>query len=159
MSDEDKPSFSELDRRRRERKRDGGGERRPRGAKAQRRSRASSAAYRRRVEERLFGKKGDRARLRLEQRLREAHGTPNLQRTYREYVREAGVPEDVGLLGLLFDLDDERDLLQVAEAIEGQLGSLQPDQRSLLRSQLRNLEMSNDSDAVADAAADLLSQL
>ena len=159
MSDEDKPSFSELDRRRSERRRDGGGERRPRGAKAQRRSRAASASYRRRVEERLFGKKGDRVRLRLEQRLREAHGTPNLQRTYREYVREAGVPEDVGLLGLLLDLGDERDLLQVAEAIEGRIGSLQPDQRSLLRSRLRNLEMSTDSDAVADAAADLLSQL
>lgn len=158
MSDEDKPSFSEIDRRRREKKRSGG-ERRPRGGKAQRRSRSASASYRRRVEERLFGKKGDRARLRLERRLRDAHGTPNFQRTYREYVREAGVPDDAGLLGLLLDLSDERDLLQVAGAIEHKVSSLGPDQRSLLRSRLRNLEMSTESDAVADAAAGLLEQL
>ena len=161
MSDDDqKPSFSELDRKRRERKRNGGGgDRRPRGAKSQRRSRAASASYRRRVEERLFGKKGDRARLRLEQRLRDAHGTANLQRTYREYVREAGVPEDLSLLGMLLDLGDERDLLQITDAIESQLDGIHPDQRSLLRSRLRNLEMATPSDAVADAAADLLTQL
>ncbi len=161
MNDDDqKPSFSELDRKRRERKRNGGGgERRPRNAKAQRRSRAASATYRRRVEERLFGKKGDRARLRLEQRLRDAHGTPNFQRSFREYVREAGVPEDVSLLGMLLDLGDERDLLQVTEAIENRIDAILPDQRSLLRSRLRNLEMSTSSDAVADAATDLLSQL
>ncbi len=159
MNDEDKPSFSELDRRRRERKRSGGGERRPRGAKAQKRSRGASAAYRRRVEEKLFGKKGDRVRLRLEQRLREAHGTPNLQRSYREYVKEAGVPEDLGLLGLLLDLGNERDLLQVTGAIESQIDSVHPEQRSLLRSRLRNLEMSTSSDAVADAATGLLDQL
>ncbi len=161
MNDDDqKPSFSELDRRRREGKRNGGGgERRPRNASAQRRSRAASASYRRRLEERLFGKKGDRARLRLEQRLRDAHGTPNLQRSYREYVREAGVPQDLSLLGMLLDLGNERDLLQITEAIERQLDAIPPEQRSLLRSRLRNLEMSTSSDAVADAATDLLSQL
>ncbi len=159
VSDDEKPSFSELDRKRRERKRNGGGQQRPRGGKAQKRSRAASAAYRRRVEEKLFGKKGDRARLRLAQRLREAHGTANLQRAYREYVREAGVPEDFGLLALLLDLGDERDLRQVTEAICSRIDSLQPEQRSLLRSRLRNLEMSTPSDAIADAAADLLAQL
>ncbi len=161
MNDDDqKPTFSDLDRKRRERKRNGGGgERRPRNAKAQRRSRAASASYRRKVEERLFGKKGDRARLRLEQRMRDAHGTPNLQRSYREYVREAGVPDDLSLLGLLLDLGDERDLLQITEAIESRLDAIQPEQRSLLRSRLRNLEMSTSSDLVADAATDLLSQL
>jgi hypothetical protein len=97
--------------------------------------------------------------LRLEQRLRDAHGTANLQRTYREYVREAGVPEDLSLLGMLLDLGDERDLLQITDAIESQLDGIHPDQRSLLRSRLRNLEMATPSDAVADAAADLLTQL
>ena len=161
MSDGNKPTFSELDRRRRGKRRGGnnGAERRPKGEKAQRRSRAVSAAYRRKVEERLFGKKSDRARIRLEERLRQSHGTQAFHRTFREYVKAVGMPEDVGLLGMLLDLSDERDVLRVVEGIEGQLERISPEQRSLVRSRLRNLEMSTEFDAVADAATDLLEQL
>lgn len=162
MSEGDKPSFSEMDRRRRDKRRNGGnggnGERRPRGEKSQRRARAASAAYRRKVEERLFGKKADRTRLRLEERLRAAHGTPSFHRTYREYVKAVGMPADVGLLGMLLDLGEEREVLKVVEGIEGVLDTISPEQRSLVRSRLRNLEMSTESDLVADAAADLLTQ-
>ena len=69
------------------------------------------------------------------------------------------MPEDLSLLGLLLDLGDERDLLQITEAIESHLDGIQPEHRSLLRSRLRNLEMATSSDLVADAATDLLSQL
>ncbi len=178
LSDRDKPTFREPNRRKRERNgrgsgngrsggngrgggnsRGGGNGGRPRGEKAQRRARSASAACRRKVEERLFGKKGDRTRLRLEERLRAAHGTPNFHRTYREYVKVVGMPEDVGLLGLLLDLEEEREVLKVVEGIEGVVEGMSHEQRSLVRSRLRNLEMSTPSDAVADAAADLLENL
>lgn len=158
MSDRDKISFSELDRLRRER-RSGGGDRRPRSEEAERRSRAGVAIYKRKAAEQLFGRGADAARLRLEERLRESHGSPAFLSTYREYQRAYGFPRDPGLLVVLLDLDDEREVLKVLGAIEAVVKEAAPEHRTLLRSRLRNLEMSASSDAVADAAARLGSQL
>ena len=155
VSERDKISFSELDKKRREKKR-GSDERRPRGEKAQQRSRAASLRYRQRIDEKLFGKREDAARLRLEERLRDTHGTQLFSRTFREYVKGYGMPEDVPLLLTLLDLDEERDLLRVLQALDGIVDSVQPEHRNLLRSRLRNLEMSTSSDALADAAGELL---
>jgi hypothetical protein len=66
--------------------------------------------YKQKVEERLFGKGADAGRLRLEERLRQAHGSPSFRSTYKEYVRNHGQPQDLALLVLLLDLDDEREL-------------------------------------------------
>jgi hypothetical protein len=158
MSDGDKISFSELDKRRREKK-SGNGQRGPRGERAQRRSRAATAAYKRRVEEHLFGRSGDAPRMRLEQRLRESHDTPNFLRIYREYVKGYGMPERFPVLLLLLDLEDEREVLRVVEALGIAASDAAPEQKNLLRSRLRNLEMSASSDALADAAKDLLARL
>jgi hypothetical protein len=158
VSDREKVSFSELDKMRREKRR-GNRERRPRGEKAEQRSRAAVAAYKRKVEERLFGRGVDAARMRLEDRLREAHGSPAFRSAYKEYVRTYGVPRDVGLLVLLIDLDDEREVLRVLDAIGEGVDDASLAQRNLLRSRLRNLEMSASSDALADAAADLVSRI
>jgi hypothetical protein len=125
----------------------------------QQRARHQAARYRRKVEERLFGKKADRGRLRLEERLREADGQDNLLRSFREYVKSYGMPADVGLLLRLLDLENERDVLQVTDEIDRVADGLSPEQKSLLRSRLRNLEMSTASDSVADAAATLLERL
>jgi len=125
----------------------------------QQRARHQAARYRRKVEERLFGKKADRGRLRLEERLREADGQDNLLRSFREYVKAFGMPADVGLLVRLLDLETERDVLQVTDEIDRVADALSPEQKSLLRSRLRNLEMSTSSDSVADAAATLLERL
>jgi len=127
--------------------------------KNQRRSRWASEAYERRVDERLFGRKGDAARQRLEDRLRESQGSPAFLRTYREYVRDYGMPEDMQLLLLLLDLEDEREGLKVMEALEARVVSVPPEQKNLLRGRLRNLEMSTSFDALADAATSLLSRL
>lgn len=159
MSERGKTSFSELDRRRREKKKMNGGERRPRGEQAQGRARAAAARYRQRIDEKLFGKKGDAARLRLEQRLRDAQGSPDYSRTFREYVKGYGMPEDMGLLMTLLDLEAEQDVLRVLKALDSAAGSAPLEQRHLLRSRLRNLEMSTSSDALADAAADMLTRL
>lgn len=125
----------------------------------QQRARHQAARYRRKVEERLFGKKADRGRLRLEERLREADGQDNLLRSFREYVKAFGMPADVGLLLRLLDLETERDVLQVTDEIDRVADALSPEQKSLLRSRLRNLEMSTQSDSVADAAATLIERL
>ncbi|MFQ5697201.1 MAG: hypothetical protein ACE5IL_02825 [Myxococcota bacterium] len=121
-----------------------------------RRSRYGSGAYKRRVEERLLGRGEHAARLRLEERLRAAHRTSNFQRLYREYLRAFGMPEGIDLLMLLLDLDNDREKLKVLERLAATLEGAAQEQRSLLRSRLRNLEMTTDSDAVADAASELL---
>jgi len=135
--------------RRRGRRRNGSGQR----------SRASAAMFRRKVEEKLFGKKGDRARLRLIDRLREAHGTPNFERTYREYLKGYGLPAELPLLMMLLDLDQAQDVVKVLGGIEAGLGEISLDEKTLLRTRLRNLEMSTEHDLVADATAQLLSRL
>jgi hypothetical protein len=158
MSDREKISFSELDKRRRAGK-NGGPASEPRNDKGRRRNRATAAAYKRRVEEQLFGRSADAPRQRLEERLRKSHETPNFLRTYREYVKGFGMPAGLPTLLLLLDLDDEREVLRVLETLGQKLGEATPEQRSLVRSRLRNLEMSTQSDNLANAAGELLARL
>ena len=132
-----------------------GGRRRGRG----RNSRWGSEANKRRIDERLFGKKGDAARYRLEERLRAAHGSENFLRTYKEYVKGYGMPVDIPLLLLLLDLKDEGEVLKVLAAIDETAQEAAQEQRSLVRSRLKNLEISTQSDSLADAAVDLLGRL
>ena len=132
-----------------------GGRRRSRG----RNSRWGSEANKRRIDERLFGKKGDAARFRLEERLRAAHGSENFLRTYKEYVKGYGMPDGIPLLLLLLDLTDEREVLKVLAALDDSAQEAAQDQRSLVRSRLKNLEMSTPSDSLADAAAVLIDRL
>lgn len=122
-------------------------------------SKGSAAMFRRKVEEKLFGKKGDRARLRLIDRLRESHGTPNFERTFREYLKGYGLPDDLAILMMLLDLEQAQDVVQVLGGIEAGLGDISIDEKTLLRTRLRNLEMSTEHDLVADATAQLLSRL
>jgi len=157
VSERDKTPTGELGRRQREQRRGGGGN--GQHDARQQRARHQAARYRRKVEERLFGKKADRGRLRLEERLREADGPENLLRSFREYVKAYGMPADVGLLVRLLDLEPERDVLQVTDEIDRLAPSLSAEQKSLLRSRLRNLEMATSSDTVADAAAGLIERL
>ena len=169
MSDRDREKipFSELDKRQRERKASGGGGGGNgggggggrRNGRSGRRERWASETYKRRVDEQLFGNRRDAARLRMQERLRASQGSPAFLRTYREYVRDYGMPDDLQTLMLLLDLDDERESLKVMQAIEATVVSVTPEQKSLLRGRLRNLEMSASSDALADAAVDLLGRL
>jgi hypothetical protein len=69
------------------------------------------------------------------------------------------MPADIGLLLRLLDLETERDVLQVTDEIDRVADGLAADQKSLLRSRLRNLEMSTSSDSIANAAATLLQRL
>ena len=132
-----------------------GGRRRGRG----RNSRWGSEASKRRIDERLFGKKGDAARYRLEERLRTAHGSENFLRTYKEYVKAYGMPVDIPLLLLLLDLKDEGEVLKVLAAIDETAREAAQEHRNLVRGRLKNLEISTQSDSLAEAAADLLERL
>jgi hypothetical protein len=124
-----------------------------------RRGRWNSEANKRRVADQILGRGEDSARKRLEERLRAAQGSPAFLRTYREYVRDHGMPRELSVLLLLLDLDDERETLKVLRALEESASGAPPDQRNLLRGRLRNLEMSASSDALAHAAVDLLGRL
>ncbi len=161
MSEREKTAPGVADRRPRDQRRgaNGNGHNGAGHEARQQRARHQAARYRRKVEERLFGKKADRGRLRLEERLREADGPENLLRSFREYVKAYGMPADVGLLVRLLDLEPERDVLQVTGEIDRLAPSLSAEQKSLLRSRLRNLEMATSFDAVADAAAGLIERL
>jgi hypothetical protein len=132
-----------------------GGRKRGRGG----RGRWGSEANKRRIDERFFGKKGDAARFRLEERLRAAHGSENFLRTYKEYVKGYGMPDDIALLLMLLDLNDEGEVLKVLAALDDTAQEAAQEQRSLVRSRLKNLEMSTQSDSLADAATDLLGRL
>ncbi len=161
MSDQDKTPAEHGSPTRPERKANGnGGGPMPNGRDGRNnRARHTAARYRRKVEERLFGKKADRGRLRLEERLREADGAENLVRIFREYAKCYGMPADVGLLVRLLDLESPRDVLQITDEIGRIAESLSGEQKSLLRSRLRNLEMATSHDSVADAASRALERL
>ena len=154
MSDREKISFSEQDKRRREKKQ-GGGRRRGNG----RGGRRGANAYKKKIEERLFGKKGEAGRMRMVERLRASQGTPNFTRIYREYVKGHGMPADIQTLILLLDVDEEREALKVIDSLEAAAEAAPSELKSLLKSRLRNLEMSTSSDALADAATDLIGRL
>lgn len=166
MSDRDGVSSAGTSRKRRSRKRGGGnrgggsgnsggngsGKGRGRGP------RRGSQAYKKKVEERLFGKR-DAGRGRMIERLRQAQGTPNFTRIYREFVKGHGMPDDLPTLILMLDIPDEREALKVIDAIYDIAVAAPNEQKSLLKSRLRNLEMSTSSDSLADSAADLLERL
>ena len=165
MSERDKISFSEMDRRRREKKSGGGGGGSGSGSGGGRRrgngrgSRRAANAYKKKIEERLFGKKGEAGRMRMVERMRASQGTPSFTRIYREYVKGHGMPGDIPTLMLLLDVEEEREALKVIDALESAAESAPSEQRSVLKSRLKNLEMSASSDALADAASDLLGRL
>jgi hypothetical protein len=156
LSEQDKASTG--GRKRRGKKSGGGGGRRRGNGNGRGRGRVSSA-YKKRIDERLFGKKGEAGRHRMVERLRASTGTPGFTRIYREYVKGHGMPPDIPTLLLLLDVPEEREALQVIDALESVLESAPSEQKSVLKSRLRNLEMSTSSDALADAASDLLGRL
>ena len=75
VSDREKPTFSAQDRKRGEKK-SGGGRRRG----GSRNSRRAANAYKKKIDERLFGKKGDAGRSRMLERLRASQGTDGFSR-------------------------------------------------------------------------------
>ena len=93
------------------------------------------------------------------ERLRESQGTPGFSRLYREYVRGHGMPDDISTLLLLLDVEEEQEALKVIDALQTAAESAPSEQKNLLKSRLKNVEMSTSLDALADAATDLIARL
>jgi hypothetical protein len=154
-SDREKPSFSELDRRRRERR--SSGEQAPRSKAARERSEEATKQYLKEIDG-LFSH-GDKAEVeRLVAAMRDAHGTPGLADACRAYHDAAGLPGEAPLISLFLDTGvPELILLGFAALRAGhESGSLKV--TSSLRSQLRILSQDSD-DEVAETAEELLESL
>jgi hypothetical protein len=149
-------SWREIDQRRdRPRERSSS---RPRGAAAEARSRAATKAYVKGLDK-LFSKGAAGAEgERLAERIRRAHGTPELAPACREYLEALGAPRDPALLALFLDAGDAPLVVVALETLLAlhEEGCLQVS--AGLRSQLRVLGQDFD-DAVAEAAETLLERL
>jgi hypothetical protein len=157
MSDErEKLSFSELDRRRREKER--GGEDRPRGPGAQARSKEATASYLKEVDKLFSSAKGGAAGEALAKAVRDAHGTPALTEACRALRDAIGLPDDAGLLSMFLDADDPTLVVEALRALAAghEAGRLEISRG--VKSQLRVLEQSSDDD-VAYEAEELLARL
>ena len=153
--DGEKLSFSELDRRRRERR--SSGEQAPRSKAARERSEAATSRYLKEIDG-LFSH-GDKARIeRLVAAMRDAHGTPGLADACRAYHDAAGLPAEAPLISLFLDTGvPDLILVGLATLKTGrESGSLKV--TSSLRSQLRILSQDSD-DEVAETAEELLESL
>lgn len=154
--DGDKLSFSELDRRRKERP--SSGEAPPRGSAAEARSQRANRQYLEHIDGMFSGGPGGEERDRLAKAMRDAHGTGGLAEACRAYREALGVPADPALLGLFLDSGACELVVQGLEGLLSahQAGALQVGRG--LRSQLEILSQEPD-DAVAEAAEELLERL
>lgn len=154
-ADRDKLTFSELDRRRRER--GSSGEREPRSKAAQERADAAKKQYMKEIDG-LFAK-GSKAEIeRLTTAMRDAHGTPALADACRAYQQAAGFPEEPSIISLFLDTGETDMILVGLEALK--VGHERETLKitASLRSQLRILSDHSD-DEIAETAEELLQAL
>lgn len=152
-SEREKLSFSERDRRRRERR--DGHEPRPQGEKARQREAAGTRQYLKQIDG-LFGSAPGKAEAeRLARAMRDAHGTPKLAEACRAYRDALGMPDAARELALFLDSGDAELVVAALERLRAGHESGELELTSGLRSQLRMLAQDPD-DAVAEAAEDLL---
>jgi hypothetical protein len=155
-TEREKLSFSELDRRRRERR--DGHEARPRGEKARKREAAATRQYLKKIDG-LFGSTPSTAEAeRLARAMRDAHGTPQLAEACRAYRDAVGMPEAARELSLFLDSGEAELVVAALEGLRVGHESGQLELASGLRSQIRMLAQAPD-DAIAEAAEDLIALL
>ena len=153
--DGEKPSFSDLDRRRRERR--SSGEQAPRSKAARERSEAATSQYLKEIDG-LFSH-GDKARIeRLVTAMRDARGTPGLADACRAYHEAAGLPSEAPLISLFLDTGDGDVILLGYESLRTGAEKGVITLSGSLRSQLRILAEDPD-DAIAEGAEELLEAL
>jgi len=156
--DREKLSFSELDRRRRERGQGERGERRPRGAAADARSEQATAEYLKEVGKLFTDAQGGAAGEALAKAVRDAHGSPALTEACRAYRDGIGMPTEAALLSLFLDAEDPEIVVAAIRTFAAghDAGSLEIARG--VKSQLRVLEQGTNDD-VAYEAEELLARL
>lgn len=151
-SEREKLSFSELDRRRRERR---DGRDAPHDGAGQRRSAEAAKQYLKQVDGLFSTSPGGAEGERLASAMREALGTPGLADACRAYRDAVGVPDDPALLSLFLDSGDGELVLAALERLHARSAAGPPALTRGLRSQLRLLADGPD-DAIAESAEELL---
>jgi len=151
--DQEKKSFSELDRERRER---GSGADRPKGVAAERRSQEATGLYLKEIDGMFGGRKEEVAT--LGRAMLDARGTPELPAACRAFLDAAGPPVEPRHVSCFLDAGEPELELAGLCALEAaqEAGSLESTPG--LRTQLRMLVESSD-DEVAGSAEDLLEAL
>jgi hypothetical protein len=152
-NDGDKLSFSERDRRRRERALGSEGDR-PQSKEGRERSASASKQYLKEIDG-LFAKGTKQEISDLANAMRDAHGSEGLADACRAYAGAAGLPDDVALISLFLDADDRELALAGFDALRAAEDSGTLKRTAGLRSQLRILSESPD-DSIAEAAEELL---
>jgi hypothetical protein len=154
-TEREKLSFSELDRRRRERR--DGRDPAPRGEQARQRSEAATRQYLKEIDGLFKGPQaGDAERLAAD--MRAAHGSGRLAEACRAYRDAVGVPDDPGLLSLFFDAGDPELAVEALGALRRRQEAGGSPLSAGLRTQVRMLSQDAD-DRVAEAAEELLDAL
>jgi hypothetical protein len=153
--DREKPSFAELDRRRREGRSEDARE--PRNRAERERSDAAAKQHLKQADGVFAGGKRVEHE-RLAAAMRDAHGTPALADACRAYHEAASLPEDPRLASLFLDAGDREVILLGYEALRAGAEKGTITLSGSLRSQLRILAEDSD-DAVADGAEELLEAL
>ena len=154
-SDREKLSFSELDKRRKEKERYG--ERGPRGPGASARAEEAAKQYLKQIDGMFSSAKGSGEGARLAEAMRDARGTPGLAEACRAYRGEVGMPADPALLSLFLDAGEPQLVVEALEALRGAHAAGAEVGRGL-RTQLRLLAQDPDN-GVAEAAEELLEEI
>jgi hypothetical protein len=155
-TERDKLSFSELDRRRRERRQ--GHAPGPRDEAGRQGEAGAARQYLKRIDG-LFGKAPASAEVEsLARAMREAHGSPGLAAACRAYRDAAGIPADLRDVALFLDCGDAELLVAALEALRARREAGGLEATPGLRSQLRTLAQ-DARDPVAEAAEELLDAL
>jgi hypothetical protein len=157
--DGDRPrrSWREIDRMR-DGSRHSSEERRPSSPKEEQRARAAAQQYVKKLDKLFSGQKGDAEMEQLANRVRDAHGTPDVVDACRAYRDALGLPSDPALLSIFLDTGDPELVCETLEGIAAAAESGEVEVSSGMRTQLRMLA-EDPNDDVADAAEVLLERI
>ena len=133
-------------------------ERRPRSPQGEQRARAATQQYVKKLDKLFFGQKSGAEVEPLANRVRDAHGTPDVADACRAYRDALGLPSDASLLSIFLDTGDPELVCETLEGIAAAVESGEFAVSSGMRTQLRMLaEDANDD--VADAAEVVLERI
>ena len=145
--DRDKPSFSELDRARRDRR---SGHEAPKSPAAQARTKQATKQYLGQIDALFAGGSGGEAE-KLAAALWEARGTPGLDDACRAYREALGLPRDARHIACFLDAVDVALLRDGLAALRAAHEAGDTELGAGLRTQLRMLADHADDDVAADA--------
>ncbi len=156
-SDEDRPSWREIDRRKDRSSHVSRDRPERRGRPAQ--SSWLQKQYRKEAEKLFMGKKGSDKHKTAHSAVYEAHGSVRFSEAVRSYVEEYGLPDDWSTLSLLLDYDDPVVVRETIGMLKGQYGTRTAIEKQGLRSKLEILAMTTKDDDLREFVEEVLRTL